>query len=520
MSNYDRIAISQKPDFYFSSNSSSDQSGKSLYGITNGATNVGQPIIVGNPSSWRIASGESLELDANPIFFQTNNDFEFVIQMMQPDETICIFGDAGAYNGIFVTNGGVEVRFVDSDAIQRSASIPMTKWPEKMHVVVTFDPAYCTLAINGQSTQVSYRETDPTIITDVSFKTTVGNAYYIDGIGVYSDIFQDKSEYINVEDFDYLDFISRTYDGMSTTFDGYRGQPKVEVLNTDFTPDPILTEWHLFTIYFPLSSDEDFDSISIESSLNMPMQYKTNDGSWTSFNGQVSFSPTTDFFILQVRARTQDITIPFIIKVFPMFDDRILTATPAILTPNGGPFYPDINAVAIVNFPEGVELYNISYEGEWLEAVPKTIEILFMPKETSETIVLHSADGEASCGTGGAISGYTAYLNGQPVANLNATRLNQWNHLVLTMTSPVADTFYLNSNAARTGEKIIEYALLTAYPTELSAGTISQMYSIISSYHKLSITENPTDIAEGELDGSSPFKLYTQAWAIIGGGGS
>lgn len=520
MSNYDRIAISQKPDFYFSSNSTSDQSGKGLYGITNGATNVGQPIIVGNPSSWRIASGESIVLDANPIFFQTNSDFEFVIQMMQPTETICIFGDANGYNGIFVSNGGVEIRFVDSDAIQRSASIPMTKWPEKMHVVLTFDPVYCTLIVNGQSTQVSYRDTDPTIITAVSFKTTVGNTYYLDGIGVYSDVFKNKSENVNVETLDYLDFISRTYDGISTVFDGYRGQPKIEVSNTAFTPDPILSEWYLFTISFPLSSDEDFDSISIESSISMPMQYKTNDGAWTSFNGQVSFSPTTNFFILQLRVRTQDITIPFIIKVFPMFDDRILTATPAILTPNGGPFYPDVTTVPIVNFPEGVELHNISYEGEWLENVPKTIEILFMPKEESETIVLHSLDGEASCGSDGAVSGYTAYLNGQSVANLNAVRVNQWNHLVLTMTSPTADIFYLNSDSSRAGEKIIEYALLTAYPTELSAGTIAQMYSILSSYHKLSITENPTDVVEGELDGTSPFKLYTQAWAIIGGGGS
>jgi len=520
MSNYDRMAISQKPDFYFSSNSSGDQSGKTLYGITNGATNVGQPIIVGNPSSWRIAPGESLVLDANPIFFQTNNDLEFVIQMVQPTETICIFGDSNAYNGIFVTNGGVEIRVVDSDAVQRSASIPMIEWPVKMHMVLSFDPTYCTLIVNGQSTQVSYRETDPSTITSVSFKTTANNVYYLDGLGVYSDVFEDKSRYIDVGVFDYLDFISRTYDGMGTIFDGYRGQPRIEISNTDFTPDPILEEWYLFTIFFPLSSDEDFDSISIESSLTIPMQYKTNDGSWVSFSRQVSFSPTTDFFILQIRARTQDVTVPFKIKVFPMFDDRILNATPAILTPNGGPLYPDLHTVSIVNFPEGVELYGISYEGEWVEDVPKTIEILFMPKETSEIIVLYSADGEATCGIGGSLSGYTAYLNGQAVANLNAARLNQWNHLVLTMTSPAANTFYLNSDTARTGEKIIEYALLAAYPTVLAENTISQMYSILSSYHKLSITEDTADISEGELDGSSPFKLYTQAWAIIGGGGS
>jgi hypothetical protein len=209
----------------------------------------------------------------------------------------------------------------------------------------------------------------------------------------------------------------------------------------------------------------------------------------------------------------------FIINVFSSYDDRITTQTPAELVPNGGPFYPNQYSTSIVNFPEGVELYEISYEGEWIEYVPNSIEILFMPKSTSKTIVFESADGSVSCGTGGSITGYTAYLNGSSVANLNDARVNQWNHLVLTKVSVSADTFYLNSDSSRAGENVVEYALLASYPTVLTSGTVSDLYSILSSYHNASISDNPSGITEGELDGTSPFKVYTYAWAIIGGGG-
>jgi hypothetical protein len=520
MSNYDRMAISQKPDFYLSSNLSTDQSGTGLYGLTNGAANVGQPIISGNPSSWRVSSTESIALDANPIFFRDNTQLEFVLQKLQPITTFCIFGDTNNFNGIFLSPEGVHVRFVDSNLIQRSATVAFPYWPEKMHVILTFDSVYCTLRVNDQIAQVSYRETDPDSIPDISFKATSGNTYYIDGIGVYSDSFESKKDYISAPTFDYVDFISKTYFATSTLFDGYRGQAKIEVLNTQFTPDPIEVESYLFTTVFPLSTDEDFSSISIESNFaDMQMKYKTNDGSWTSFTGNVSFTPTTNFFLLQIRVKAQDADRPFIIKIFPMFDDRIATNTPAELTPNGGPLYPDVHTMSIVNFPEGVELYEISYEGEWLEYIPSSIEIIFMPKDAGKTIVFESDDGSVSCGTGGSITGYTAYLNGALVTDLDDARTNQWNHLVLTMASPTDQNFYLNSDVLRANENIIEYAFLASYPSVLSLATVQQLYAIVSGYHKATVSEDPSDIAEGALDGVSPFKIYTYAWAIVGGGG-
>ncbi len=520
MSNYDRIAISQKPDLYFSSNDVGDQSGKTLYGITNGAANTGQPIIAGNPSSWRIQDGSSIDIDANPIFFRTNTQMEFVIQKMQPTETVCIFGDASDLNGIFLNPTGVEVRFVDADLNQRSRGISFIEWPEKMYVVLAFDAVYCTLRVNDLSVQISYRETDPDTITSVSFKTSVGNTYYLDGLGVYADYFESKYEFIRAPKFDYIDFIGKTYGATGTMFNGYRIHDKTQVLRNEFLPDPLDVDYYTYTKAFMMVTDDPFSSVSIESNYsNMEMQYQTNDVSWVSFTGNTSFIPSDEFIILQIRVKAEDIYKQFTVNIFTMYDDKISTNTPAVLTPNGGPLYPHIHDLSIVNFPDGVELYEISYEGEWVEEIPNSIEIIFMPKDAGETIIFENADGSASCGTGGAITGFTVYLNGQLVTDLDDVRINQWNHLVLTDASPTADTFYLNSDSSRANENIIEYAFLGSYPTVLDAGTIEQLYGIISSFHKLSVTENPSDIDEGALDGSSPFKIYTYAWAIVGGGG-
>lgn len=521
MSNYDRIAIDLKPDLYFSSNAAGDQSGQTIYTLTKTATNVGQPIIVGNPSSWRVTSTEDIDIDINPIFFRENNTLEFVIQALQPADTICIFGDSNNFNGIFLTKESVEVRFIDVSLTQRRMQVQFQKWPRKMHIVLTFDDFYATLRVNDQVTQVNYDATDSSAVGAVSFKTTSGNTYYIDGIGIYSGEFRSKSDYIDAKPFGYIEFINKTHGGVGSLLDTYRGQAKISVPASSFTPDPLLEEYHLFTKTFTMSSDEDFDSISIESTYpTMPMYYSTNDVTWTSFTGRVTFTPSTNFFLLQIRVRTQDIVEPFVVNIFPMFDNKISTRTPAELDPVGGPFYPDEHSYMIVNYPEGVELPSIRYEGAWIEDIPKSIEILFMPKDSTKTIVFENADGSASCGTSGSITGFTAYLNGALVTDLNNARLNQWNHLVLTIAAPTNVGFFMNSTTAGTGSKLIEYAFLAGYPNQLTAGEVSQLYSILSSYHKLSHVEAVTAVDEGTLDGSSPFSVYTYAWAIVGGGGS
>lgn len=521
MSNYDLMAISQRPDFYFSSNALGDQSGKSLYTITNNAVNMGQPIIAGNPSSWRIQDGESIDIDVNPIFFRHNTHMEFVMQKIQPTDTLCIFGDTSDLNGIFLNPTGVQVRFVDADLNQRSTSINFSEWPEKMHVVLSFDPSYCTLRVNDRSVQLAYRETDPETVTAVSFKTTANNAYYLDGLGIYSDSFESKYSLIKAPNFDYIDFIARTYGAVGTLFDGYRIHEKSQISRNDFVLDPADVEYYIYTKAFMLVNDDPFDSISIESNYSsMEMQYQTNDSTWTSFTGNTSFIPSSSFFVLQIRVKAQDIGKNFYINIFTMYDNTISTNTPAQLIPNGGPLYPESHDISIVNFPDGVELYEISYQGEWIESNPNSVEIIFMPKSSSKTIIFESIDGSVSCGSGGSISGgLTVYLNGAVVTDLNNARINQWNHLVITSASPLADLFYLNSDTSRSGENIIEYAFLSSYPIVLTAQTVFQLNGIISSYHNLSVSEDPPNIAEGNLDAASPFKIYTYAWAIVGGGG-
>lgn len=520
MSNYDRIAISDKPDIYFSSNSSSDQSGTLLYSLTNGLSNVGQPIIIGNPSSWRVSPTESLVIDDNPIFFRSNTHLEVVIQVIQPTQTVCVFGDSSEFNGIFLSPTSAEIRFIDADLIQRSASLSFDKWPEKMYLTLVFDETYCTLRINDKIAQIRYRETDPASIASVSFKTSSGNTYYIDGLGIYSSKFTEKSDYINELYFDYLDFINKTFSATGTLFDGYRELSRRQISSAQFSQDPVDSDYYVYTMTFPLGSDEDFSSISIESNYrSMDMQYQTNDVTWSSFVGHASFTPSSDFFLLQIRAKTVDVRRSFILDVCSTYDDRIMTHSPAKMTPNGGPLYPETHTLSIVNFPDGVELYNISYQGQWIEYIPNSVEIVFMLKDSGKTIIFESSDGSVSCGTGGSISGFTAYLNGVLVTDLDDIRLNQWNHLIITKVSTAASIFYLNSDSSRAQQNIIEYCFLASYPSVLSLGSASQAYAIIGGFHKASITENPSDIVEGELDGVSPFKAYTYAWAIIGGGG-
>lgn len=520
MSNYDRMAIAEKPDLYFSSNSSTDQSGSGLYTLTNGLANVGQPIISGNPSSWRVSSTEALAIDINPIFFRSGTQMEFVIQMLQPTDTVCVFGDSSGFNGIFVSPAGAELRFIDVDLVQRYVPLTFTIWPEKMYVLLSFDEVYCTIRINDQVAQIKYRETDPSSVSSVSFKTTSGNTYYIDGLGVYSSGFVTKKDYVDAIEFDYLSFINSTYGAVGSIFNGYRGLSRRRIYSGQFTQDPIDSDYYVYTMTFTLGSDEDFSSISIESNYRtMSMQYLTNDVTWTPFTGHISFTPSTNFFLLQIRAKSVDVSRSFVLDVCSIYDDEISTNSPARMTPNGGPLYPEKHTIPIVNFPDGVELYNISYEGTWIEYIPNSIEIIFMPRDSGKTIIFENSEGSVSCGTGGSISGFTAYLNGALVTDLNNVRINQWNHLILTDSSVSATTFYLNSDSSRAQQNIIEYSFIASYPSVLTLAQAQQAYAIVGSFHKASVTENPTDIAEGNLDSGSPFKAYTYAWAIVGGGG-
>lgn len=520
MSNYDLTAISSNPDFYLSSNATVDQSGRAIYTLTNTATNTGQPIIVGNPSSWSVTSSNTIGLGSNPIFFRNDTSMEFVLRIERPTEAVCVFGDATPTNGLFVSDSGVELRFVDSGSVQKSVSIPLSIWPSKIHVVITFDSRFVGLQVNGVRAQVEYLPTDPGAVGAVTFKTSAARPYIIDGIGVYSLQFIPKHNMIDVTPFDYLGLVAHRYGSTGTRFDSYRPGARIKVNNAMFKQDPQSFDYYICTQTIPVT-DEAYSSIIIENSdPYMAMLYRTNDSDWVEFVGRTAFVPSQEFYVLQLRIPQADISNAFEISIDPIFDPNISTDTPASLLINGPFFNSGTHETALVNVPRGVELDGSSYAGTWDIDSPRSIEIAFMPRDNSKTIVFESSEGSVSYGTGGSISGYTAYLNGVPAVDLSAVRINQWNQLVLTIDAPVATGFYLNSDSTRAGAGNIAYAYLIGYQNKLTSEQIDDLYKIATSSHGIRVVETTPPITEGNVQSGSPFSLYTFAWAIVGGGGS
>lgn len=516
MSNYDQTAIASDPEFYLSSASLSDQSGKALYVLDNDALNIGQPIIAGNTSSFIVDETHHIELDANCIFFRSNCHMELVAYLTQPTESICIFGDAGTQNGLFIDPAGIELRFVDSNLSSVYTRIDILEWPLKAHITLTFDAESATLDVNDVQSQISYAPTDPATIAEVSF-TSVGEYFYlIDGFGIYSNRFINKSAMIDAKDFDYFTFTSAKYEAIGSVFSGYRlGETKV-FNKSDFLLHP---DGYYMISYIMIPQIEDsYDYITLEcSDQDIVVTYKIDALAEDTFVSREEFFPVARVFSISFKVGLDDISKSFWIKIRGYIEGSITTQTPAKLILDGAAYYSDSNDIKIVNCPPGHYLGGSNYDCEWYTAPPNSVEIAFMPLDlTNETFVFSSSDGEASFGAGGSVTGYTAYLNGLPVADLDDVLVNQWNHLVLTKAS-VADTdFILNDSQAGGEQSNIRYLFINAYPSVLPADDIEQLYKIVTSSHKLRLVETLSPIVEGEAEYDSPFLLYSYAWSIIG----
>jgi len=516
MSNYDQTAIASDPEFYLSSASMSDQSGKSLYVLDNDALNTGQPIIAGNQSSFIVDSTHTINLDLNCIFFRSNCHMELVGYFTQPTENICIFGDDDTQNGIFIDQSGIELRFVDSNLSSKYTRVEIAEWPLKAHITLTFDVESATLDVNDVQSQISYSPTDPGNIADVTFKSTGQYFYLLDGFGVYSNRFLNKSNMIDAKDFDYFNFTSSKYEAVGSVFSGYRlGESKI-INKSDFMLHP--DGYYMVSYIMIPQIDDSYDYITFEcNDPDVIVTYKVNALSETSFTTMEEFFPVARVFSISFKVSLDDINKSFWLRVKAYYEGSITTQTPGKLILDGAAFYSDSNDIKIVDCPPGHYLGGSNYDGTWYDTPPNSVEIAFMALDlTNETFVFSSTDGEASFGAGGSITGYTAYLNGVAVANLNNVRVNQWNHLVLTKVS-VSDTqFILNDSQAGGEQSNIRYLFINAYPSVLTAGTIQQLYRIVTSSHKLRIVETLSPIVEGEAEYDSPFLLYSYAWSIIG----
>lgn len=517
MSNYDLTAIASDPELYLSSSSSTDQSGKAIYVITNGSQNIGQPIIAGNSSALIIDSTHSIDIDANPIFFRSNCHMEFVAYFTQPTESVCIFGDDDAFNGLFVDPAGVELRFVDSNLSSRYVRIDIFDWPIKLHVTVSFDAESATLEVNDQRVQISYAPTDPTNVTETSIKSYGSYFYLIDGFGIYTNKFINKNNMINAKDFDYFSFTSKRYEAMGSFFSGYRLAELKTIEDNEFLlhPDNYYVAAHIF---IP-QNEELFDYVTLEcSDPTVEITYKLDNNSEVMFTDRESIIPAGKIFSIAFKIYPDQISKTFRLKIKAYYEGDISTATPAKLVLTGSAYYSESTDIKIVDCPQGHYLGGSHYGGTWYEDSPNSIEIAFMPTDlTNETFVFSSSDGEISYGAGGSISGFTAYLNGVLVTNLDDILINQWNHLVITKVS-VSDTEFLLNNSQLGGESAnIRYLFINAYPSVLPESDIEQMYKIVTSSHKLRLVESLSPIVEGDAEYDSPFLLYSYAWSIISG---
>jgi hypothetical protein len=516
MSNYDLTAIASDPELYISSASASDQSGKGLFIVTNGSQNIGQPIIAGNASSLRIDSTHTIDLDANPLFFRNNSYLELVGYFTKPSDSICIFGDLDGYNGIFIDPAGVELRFVDSNLTLIQTRINLLDWPLKAHITVNFDSQYATLYVNDVRSQVEYVATDPTTITAVSFKSIAGYSYLVDGIGVYSNKFINKSDMINAKDFDYFNFTSGKYTSIGTVFNGYRQADERVIPSSDFMLHP--DGYYVSGYIFIPQSEELFEAVLFEcSDPTVQVTYKIDNEAEETFDDLWMVFPSVNLFSVTFKVLPEEMSKVFSLTIKAYFDLDITTASPAKLIANGA-IYSGSTDIKIVDCPEGVYFRGGYYTGEWYVDPPKSVEIVFMGHtDAHSTFVFSSSDGEASFGPSGAVTGYTAYLNGALVTDLDDVVLNQWNHLILTKSSVSDTTFFMNQDQLEMKSSDISYLYLNAYPVELSAPEAAQLYRIISSSHKLSVIDSPSPITEGEAEYDSPFLLYSFAWSIIGG---
>lgn len=513
MSNYDLVAISSHPDFYLSSNSLTDQSGQTLYPLTNTANNAGQPIIVGNPSSFLIDNTHNITIGNNPLLFRLGSYFEFTAYFPEPQDSMTIFSDVSGENGLFISTSGIELRFTDGADVVNSVSVPVDTWQQKFYIVVTFDRETATLHVNNRQKSTSFTAKDPSSIGQFAFVAPVGYQYSVDGIGVYSLEFTKKGNFLDALTFGYPVHISKWYGAISTDLISNHIAESYTISRSEFAVSDINN--HVFMQMLPPGFEYGF--ISIESDTDLPITYQVNEDTPQVFvrRAIVTAAQAAQYIRFTVNSKAQEFTVTINVHEAGIVD----MLGPARLSVSGGAFFPKSRDIVLVNCKQGIRFSGGYFSGEWIDESPKSIEIVFKPLSTSTTHVFASSDGNATYGTSGSVNGYAAWLNGVQVNNLNNVITNEWNHLVLTINNPTATTFNLNATALGNSAGDIEYLFLAAYPTVVQL--VPELYSMISSSYKMTHSETLTSqVHEGEGDPDSPFSIYSMAWAIIGGGGS
>lgn len=520
---YDALAFSTKPLFYLSAPTLTDRILSGLYPITTNNLSVSQqPIILGHDSSFLVDADDDIVIDGNPVFFKSGAAIEFVFLAQKPTDEYAILIDPDNNNGIYADPEGISLRLffdVTEGIISKNVRIEVKKWDVKKHVIVRFSENNADIIVNGQSANIIYDGTGTTVNECHLGYNLNGNVFKIDGFGIYSNFPADKSNVIDDPGSGHGIIASGLYNGLTTGFEMSNIGFDITINSTDF----IALDDH-FTYNFSVyrAFDEYKYIMIIPDDDNASLSYIVNDGVETELN-DFGYAALVDDGLIILNALNLDSI--FSIRLVAVLDRFIFMRTPAQLDLTGVAHYPMTTEESVVNNPKGVRLLDASYDGTWIVGMsnpdlPKTIELVFKAHDVTEkTYVFSSSDGEISYGPSGAISGYTTYLNGSVVTDLNSIEQDTWYHLVLKKSTPATTTFKLNNDVSDPRSNEISYLFLTAYPSELSAGIITSLYELTFGIDSASAEENSATFQEGEFPSTNPYRIYSFAWAIVGAGG-
>lgn len=525
MSKYNQLAISTNPSFYLSAPVTTDQSSAGIVALSsNNLSAIGQPVVYGNTNSFLVTDSTGVVLDRDIVFVEGNLT-EFVMLSQAPAGEVGVLS-TDIDSGIFLTPDAVMLRvssILEDMIFNQVIQVKIKEWESKKHVVVSIGSSQVSLTVNGISNSSSFQGD---IISGSTMNIGAGSdyAFLLDGLGVYPLRLIDKSSTINDFGSAHNVYASILHGGQTTKFDTFVVDEINLVELKDFHIEAADLETRSLVYSFLVSQTSQPNKYLVFKSNNDStiVEYDISGGAIVEFQHYDSVELSDSNVVVSFRIPL-DVPSDFQIEVTTVLDANILSQTPADLIVDGTPVFPNVVDESIVNCPEGVWLAKASYTGTWKpfeqagSEPPKTIELLFKPNDSTETVVIFdSSDGSV---TTASQSGYILWLNGVEVADLTDIKWNQWNHLILVNDTASATEFSINTDGS-SDPMNINFQFLSAYPTELVQAEIEQLYAVVAGIDIISVAESELTFAEGEFDNGLGFQVINLTWAIVGAGGS
>lgn len=102
-------------------------------------------------------------------------------------------------------------------------------------------------------------------------------------------------------------------------------------------------------------------------------------------------------------------------------------------------------------------------------------------------------------------TGGTLYINKVSIStNTTDVLVDTWYHVVFVFTTPIATAITIPADGSR------QYAVINAYPAQLTSGEVSTIYGLYSGYPSSALATESNPVSE-ELDA---YHLYSYDWAI------